>query len=179
PQDASGNALAGRVVTWSSSNTSVATVTGSGLVTGVAAGPATITAASEGKNGTAAITVTAAATNPGAVTDLAVTGVTDSSVTLAFTEVTDGAGAPASYDIRWAAGTIAWASATDVARGSCATPVSGSAIGARRSCTVLGLAAGVGYQVQEVAFRGTLNVNGVIGGLANVANETTSGRPAP
>src|SRR5205814_7389783 len=44
PQDVGGNALTGRVVTWSSSNTSVATVTGSGLVTGVAAGPATITA---------------------------------------------------------------------------------------------------------------------------------------
>src|SRR5437762_156298 len=40
PQDASGNPLAGRVVTWSSSNTSVATVTGSGLVTAVAVGTA-------------------------------------------------------------------------------------------------------------------------------------------
>ena len=179
PQDASGTPLAGRVVTWSSSNASVATVTGSGLVAGVAAGPATITATSEGKSGTAAITVTAAATNPGAVTDLAVTGVTDSSVTLAFTEVTDGTGAPASYDVRWAAGTITWASGTDVARGSCATPVSGSAIGARRSCTVLGLAAGVGYQFQVVAFRGTLNVNAVFGGLSNAASGTTTASTAP
>jgi len=179
PRDASGTALTGRVVTWASSNPAIATVTGSGLVSGVAAGPATITATSEGQSGSAAITVTAAATNPGAVTDLAVTGVTDSSVTLAFTEVTDGAGAPASYDIRWAAGTIAWASATEVARGSCATPVSGSAIGARRSCTVLGLAAGVGYQFQMVAFRGTLNVNAVFGGLSNVASGTTTASTAP
>src|SRR5216117_4022193 len=179
PQDAGGTALTGRVVTWGSSNPAVATVTGSGLVTGVAAGPATITATSEGKSRTAAITVTAAATNPGAVTDLAVPGVTDSSVTLAFTEVTDGTGAPASYDVRWAAGTIAWASATDVARGSCATPMSGSAIGARRSCTVLGLAACVGYQFQVVAFRGTLNVNAVFGGLSNVASGTTTASTAP
>src|SRR5213596_2249200 len=179
PQDASGTALTGRVVTWASSNTAIATVNGSGLVAAVAAGPATITATSEGKSGTAAITVTAAATNPGAVTDLAVPGVTDSSVTLAFTEVTDGTGAPASYDVRWAAGTIAWASATDVARGSCATPMSGSAIGARRSCTVLGLAAGVGYQVQVVALRGTLNVNAVFGGLSNVASGTTTASTAP
>src|SRR5216117_116088 len=179
PQDASGTALTGRVVTWGSSNTAVATVNGSGLVTGMAAGPATITATSEGQSGSAAITVTAAATNPGAVTDLAVPGVTDSSVTLAFTEVTDGTGAPASYDVRWAAGTIAWASATDVARGSCATPMSGSAIGARRSCTVLGLAAGVGYQFQVVAFRGTLNVNAVFGGLSNVASGTTTASTAP
>src|SRR5204862_8315950 len=140
--------LIGGVVTWARGTPAIATVTAGGLVSGVAAGPATITATSEGQSGSAAITVTAAATNPGAVTDLAVTGVTDSSVTLAFTEVTDGTGAPASYDVRWAAGTIGWASATDVARGSCATPVSGSAIGARRSCTVLGLAACVGYQFQ-------------------------------
>ncbi|MGB7588723.1 MAG: Ig-like domain-containing protein, partial [Solirubrobacterales bacterium] len=58
PRDAGGNALTGRVVTWGSSNTGIATVNGSGLVTGVAAGSATITATSEGKSGTAAITVT-------------------------------------------------------------------------------------------------------------------------
>ena len=59
PEDASGNPLSGRVVTWSSDNTAAATVSGSGLVAGVAAGSATITATSEGKSGTAAITVTA------------------------------------------------------------------------------------------------------------------------
>jgi len=59
PKDANGTALTGRTVTWGSSNTSVATVSGSGLVTGVTAGSATITATSEGQSGTAAITVTA------------------------------------------------------------------------------------------------------------------------
>src|SRR5205807_2078354 len=44
-------------VTWSSSDVSVAIVNGSGLVTGVAAGTAAITATSEGKSGSAAITV--------------------------------------------------------------------------------------------------------------------------
>src|SRR6266702_4211052 len=57
PKDANGNALSGRVIGWSSSNPSVATVNASGLVTGVAAGSATITAVSEGKSGGAAITV--------------------------------------------------------------------------------------------------------------------------
>ena len=56
--DASNNVLTGRVVTWSSSNTGIATVSSSGLVTGVATGSATITATSEGKNGTASVTVT-------------------------------------------------------------------------------------------------------------------------
>ncbi|HZI22534.1 MAG TPA: Ig-like domain-containing protein [Gemmatimonadales bacterium] len=59
PQDANGNALTGRTITWASGTTSVATVSGSGLVTGVAAGSATITATSEGKSGSSAITVTA------------------------------------------------------------------------------------------------------------------------
>src|SRR5438132_1395895 len=60
PQDASGNALSGRVVTWASGNTVVATVSGSGLVSGVAAGSAAITATSEGKSGSASVTVTPA-----------------------------------------------------------------------------------------------------------------------
>src|SRR5207247_11075423 len=56
-RDAFGNPLGGRTVTWSSSNPAVATVNGTGQATGVAVGAATITATSEGKSGTAAITV--------------------------------------------------------------------------------------------------------------------------
>src|SRR5207247_1271848 len=59
PRDANGTALSGRVVTWGSNNTAVATVSGSGLVSGAGAGAATIRATSEGQSGTAAITVTA------------------------------------------------------------------------------------------------------------------------
>src|SRR5207253_1318029 len=50
--------LSGRVITWSSSNASVASVNGSGLVTGAGAGSATITATSEGQSGTSSVTVT-------------------------------------------------------------------------------------------------------------------------
>jgi len=57
--DGSGNPLTGRTITWSSSNTGVATVDNTGLVTGVAVGAATITATSEGKSGTAGIAVAA------------------------------------------------------------------------------------------------------------------------
>src|SRR5438477_12875 len=60
PRDANGNALPGRTVTWASTNTTVATVNGQGLVTTKVVGSATITATSEGQTGTAAITVTAA-----------------------------------------------------------------------------------------------------------------------
>ena len=58
PKDANGTALTGRAVTWATSNAAVATVSASGLVTGVAVGSATITATSEGQSGTSAITVT-------------------------------------------------------------------------------------------------------------------------
>src|SRR5213078_1107518 len=58
PRDAGGNPLSGRTVTWSSSNTAVATVSNSGLVSGVTPGSITISATSEGKSGTSAVTVT-------------------------------------------------------------------------------------------------------------------------
>ncbi len=57
--DSAGNTLTGRTVTWTISNSAVATIAASGLVTGVATGTTTITATSEGKSGTAAISVTA------------------------------------------------------------------------------------------------------------------------
>jgi alpha-tubulin suppressor-like RCC1 family protein len=57
PRDASGNALSGRSISWTSSNANIASVDGTGMVTGVAAGSATITAASEGKSASASITV--------------------------------------------------------------------------------------------------------------------------
>ena len=56
-KDANGNVLTGRSITWSSSNTSVATVNTIGTATGGAAGVATITATSEGKSGTATLHV--------------------------------------------------------------------------------------------------------------------------
>ena len=60
PKDANGNPLTGRAISWSSSDNTIATVSSSGLVTGVAAGTATITATSEGKSGTASVTVAGA-----------------------------------------------------------------------------------------------------------------------
>jgi len=55
--DSAGNVLSGRAVTWASSSPLVAAVSSSGLVTAVATGSATITATSEGQNGSSAITV--------------------------------------------------------------------------------------------------------------------------
>jgi uncharacterized protein YjdB len=57
PKDAAGNALSGRAVTWTSSADSIARVDANGIVTGVAAGTAVITATAEGKTATTTLAV--------------------------------------------------------------------------------------------------------------------------
>jgi len=68
PRDGQGNALTGRAVTWASANTGIATVTQAGLITAVAPGTTTVTATSEGKVGTVAVTVTAPAVGSVSIT---------------------------------------------------------------------------------------------------------------
>ena len=176
-KDVSDNILPPQAVTWTSSNTAVATVSGSGVASGRSTGSATITATSGEARGTATLTVTAIP--PGTVGDLAVAAKTDTSVTLSFTEVNDGTGQPASYDIRSAVGSLSWGSASDIGRGTCTGALAGTAIGAKRACTVSGLVAGTGYQFQLISFRGTLNVNAVFGALSNVAAGTTAVAAVP
>jgi len=57
PMDGRGRPLAGRAVTWTSSNDSVAAVSATGLVAAAGNGAATITAASEGATGMVSVTV--------------------------------------------------------------------------------------------------------------------------
>ncbi|MBL8982563.1 MAG: Ig-like domain-containing protein [Gemmatimonadetes bacterium] len=56
-QDAIARPLAGRVITWSSANPSIATVTNAGVVTGVSSGSAFIRATSEGKSDSVSLRV--------------------------------------------------------------------------------------------------------------------------
>ena len=56
-KDAGGNILTGRIVSFATTNTGAATVTTRGLISAVGVGVATITATSEGKSATAAVTV--------------------------------------------------------------------------------------------------------------------------
>jgi hypothetical protein len=62
--DASGAALTGRTITWTSSDGGIATVSGSGMVRGVAGGTASVTATCEGRSATATITVNGAPPPP-------------------------------------------------------------------------------------------------------------------
>jgi trimeric autotransporter adhesin len=60
PRDAGGAALNGRIVSWASSDSALATVSNTGLVSALApGGPVTVTATSEGRSASAVITVAA------------------------------------------------------------------------------------------------------------------------
>src|SRR5206468_3343642 len=123
PKDASGNPLTGRMVTWSSSNNSVASVTSSGLVSGGAAGSATITATSEGQSGTASITVTSVPVASVSVTPTSANVNEGKTVQLTATPK-DGGGNPLSGR------TIAWSSSnTAVATVSSSGLVTGKVAG--------------------------------------------------
>ncbi len=78
--DVAGNTVTGRTVTWTTSNSSVATTTSSGLVSALAAGSADITATVDTVSKSAAITVTAA---PVSAPTLVTLTVSPSTVTLA------------------------------------------------------------------------------------------------
>jgi len=88
-KDASGNTLTGRTIAWSSSSTSVATVSASGQVTAIGAGSAVITATSEGKSGTLTLKVAAAPVDPPASV-----AVTAPATTLSITQTTQATAVP-------------------------------------------------------------------------------------
>ncbi|HMG12739.1 MAG TPA: fibronectin type III domain-containing protein, partial [Gemmatimonadaceae bacterium] len=181
--DGNNNPLTGRVVTSSSADPGIASVSSVGLVTAVSAGTTHITVTSEGKSAVSTITVSAAPPptgNPGTVADLQASVTGSTAVTLSFTQVNDGTGQPAKYDVRYAVAPISWGSAASTTSGTCTTPVAGTVIGAQLSCTVLGLTPSTNYNFQLVAFRGTLNQNAVFGSLSNIAAAATTGSaPVP
>jgi hypothetical protein len=111
------------------------------------------------------------------VSNLRVTATTSTSLTLTFTEVQDGTGAAAKYDVRFATPTINWGSAASVTAGTCTTPVAGTTVGASKSCTITGLTNATQYQVQLVPYRGTLGQGAIFGPLSNVATGTTGALP--
>ena len=69
PRDVSGNSIAGLSATWLSSNQGVAAVNGSGLVTGIAVGSATITATVSGIPGSTVLSVAAVVPTQAATVD--------------------------------------------------------------------------------------------------------------
>lgn len=111
------------------------------------------------------------------VSDFHVTVVNTTDMTVSWIEVDDGTGQPAKYDIRMATPTIDWGTASTVSAGTCAGVVTGTTIGAPKTCTVTGLTNGVAYQFQAVPYRGTLGVDAVFGPLSVIAGATAGGSP--
>lgn len=86
---------------------------------------------------------------PGIVTDLAVTGVTASSLTAEWTQVDDGLGNPAWYRLKYAPSPLSWRTAAV----ACERTIRGDEVGARMSCVVDGLAPSSTYDFQLMSFR--------------------------
>lgn len=133
PRDAQGNAIAGLTVSWASSDSAVATVSGAGLVTAQSPGNATITASAGGRSGTASISVRAPVNSvtvtpptnvlvPGATATLTVSVQDAGGAGLAGRVCTIGSSAPA-------AATVAPTQATTDAAGQIALTVTAVALG--------------------------------------------------
>jgi hypothetical protein len=113
-----------------------------------------------------------AAVDSDRVVDLTVSAVSDSSATVAWTEVDDGSGQPASYRLKYSLPPLDWQSAT----AGCERTMAGVRIGARMSCTVQGLQGATAYEFQLMSYR---TMDGVwVGAVySNVAEGVTSGAP--
>ncbi len=97
PRDAQGTVLAGRSTTWSSGNDTVATVSATGLVTGLAEGYTFIVADVEGQGGATTLSVSASLVPIGSVT-----------VTPESARVAVGDSLVVAVDMRDSAGNIVW-----------------------------------------------------------------------
>ena len=179
-RDSDGGEVGGTALEWISLSPSIASVDNEGTVVSKALGTVLIVAAAACCNvaDTAIIEVRSLqeVANPDPVTDLAVMGAADRSVTLRFTEVSDGAGGPAQYQVRFAVHPIewGWGQATPVREGSCGEPIRGVQPGQLLSCEVPGLEPGETYDFQLVAWRTESDGSRTHSPLSNVATGTTT-----
>lgn len=108
------------------------------------------------------------------VTNLTVSVVNATDVTLRFTEPSC-AGGSCKYDVRFGTPVVSWGSAASVSSGTCSTPVVGGGPGLLKTCTVTGLSTTTPYQFQLVPYSGDLGVNAAFLPLSNIAAATTGG----
>jgi hypothetical protein len=132
-KDAAGDILSGITVSWATSNSSVASVSSSGVVTGNAVGSATITASAGGQNGTAAVSVTTPVVASVTVTPNTATMSPGETTQLAAT-ARDASGSTLSVGISWTS------TNASVASVSSSGLVTGNAVG---SATITATSGGV------------------------------------
>src|SRR5688572_5462445 len=114
-RDQNGGAMSGVPVAWSTANAGVATVSGVGKVTAVAAGSVTISASAEGKTGTATLTITI----PRPVATLEPANAASASIGSAGGTLTTTSGAGIQYTLEIPAGALIKSEQTRM------TPISG------------------------------------------------------
>jgi len=148
PEDGNGNPLSGRTITWATGNSSVANVDVSGLVTGVAAGSATITATSEGKSGTASVTVTLVPVASVSVSPATATVSVGGTVQLTATTKDSAGGVLTGRAVAWASGNSAAATVsaaglvTGVAAGAAMITATSEGKSGTAGITITAVAAG-------------------------------------
>ena len=185
--DTRGNTLNARAIVWSSSAEAIATVTATGLVTGVSVGgPVTITAISEGQAGTAQVTVTvpapAVATNLVPVTSVTLSGYVGTAVIPPSVRVIDQRGGwmrdvAVTFAVASGGGTVTGESATTNSEG--VATVGGWVLGALPGANTL-TASAAGLPSVTFTATGTINAAPCPGVVPpHVLGTTTSGSLSP
>jgi uncharacterized protein YjdB len=178
-KDPEGRIVPDAQIGWSSGSPGIATIDSAGLVTATGIGTSPIVATLIcGSSGCDELSATSngeveavyEVTDPMRVSDLRVVGASTGSITLAFTEVDDGAGDPANYALRYGTPVLSWSEAA-----STEVVIEGWSIGSMREYVYTNLVPGTSYEFQLVAYRGTLGSNPVLGELSNTAAGTSTG----
>ncbi len=166
-----GNEITGAVVTWSATPSTVVEVDASGRARAMSQGTAALTAKYESATGVASLAVSVPSA-PETVADLQVVDVTESTVTVRWTQVDDGKGSPAQYALRYGTAPLVWANAA-----SSQVLSSGTAVAATRDYTFSGLEPATGYEFSIMSYRGTLGSDAVLGAAAQAVSVTTDALP--
>jgi uncharacterized protein YjdB len=113
---------------------------------------------------------------PEQVSDLSALTLNHRAVELSWTEVDDGKGAPAQYQVRILDDGAAWDQGVIVREGACGYPVRGGGVGATTQCIIAGLEAGRSYRFAVGSERPDLTGT-VQGAPSLVAFSTTRDEP--
>ena len=128
---------------------------------------------SDGEVATDTVAVEVTATTPLTVTDMVAVATSETAVTLTWTEVDDGTGAPAGYEVRFARNPIGSADGDLPMAGSCSAVLSGTAVGATVQCNVDGLRFGTTYDFVVRAQRAVAGGSPLRGARSTPAPATT------